>query len=93
MIIACDIDGTICSEERYEDRHKAIPIWDMIDRVNQHFADGDRVMLFTARPWNQYDITKEWLDVVGVYYHELIMGKPNYDIFYDDRTVNPCEFN
>ena len=35
-----------------------------------------------------YEITKDQLRAWGVKHHELIMGKPHYDIFIDDKAIN-----
>ena len=35
-----------------------------------------------------YEITKTQLREWGVKHHELIMGKPHYDIIIDDKALN-----
>ena len=37
-------------------------------------------------------ISKEQIDSWGVKYHELLLGKPRYDIFVDDRAINNEEW-
>ena len=40
-----------------------------------------------------YEITKEWLDKVGVKYHKLEIGyKQNADMYVDDKAIKPDEF-
>jgi hypothetical protein len=33
------------------------------------------------------------LDAWGVKYHELRLGKPVYDLFIDDKAMNPAHWN
>ncbi len=85
-----DIDGTICTTNcDYKD---AIPFDDVINRINKLFKTGNKITLFTSRGTKSgkdwYDYTKKQVDEWGVKYHELIMGKPQADIFIDDRAIN-----
>lgn len=49
---------------------------DLVAKVNARFAAGDRVILWTGRGWDCYDLTVRQLKQVGVKYHQLVMGKP-----------------
>ena len=86
-----DIDGTICVNT-FGDYEKAKPIQERIDYVNKLYKIGNRIKFFTARgsgtgiDWREkteYQL-KEW----GVKYHELILGKPEGDVFLDDKAFN-----
>ena len=35
-----------------------------------------------------YDFTKKQINSWKIKYHKLLLGKPTYDIFVDDRAVN-----
>ena len=48
--------------------------------------NGNVIILWTARGWEQYKITKKWLDDHGFNYDQLLMGKPIVDLFIDDRA-------
>jgi hypothetical protein len=39
-----------------------------------------------------YNFTKEQLDGWGVKYHALFLGKPQGDIYIDDKGVNDIDF-
>jgi len=90
MVIAIDIDGTICEECKTFDRFLAKPIEKAKFVVNKLYEEGNTILLFTARSWSEYRITKEWLKIHEFNYHELIMGKPFYNVFIDDRAMLPC---
>ena len=38
------------------------------------------------------DFTQKQMDSWKVQYHELLLGKPQYDIFIDDRAINNKEW-
>lgn len=90
-IFVFDLDGTICSDTngRY---NEAIPVWDVIRRINSLYKQGNTIIIFTARGtttginWKQ--VTEKQLALWGVKYHKLIMGKPHGDVFIDDRCIN-----
>ena len=48
------------------------------------------IILWTARGWEQYRVTKEWLDKHGFVYDQLVMGKPIVDLMIDDRARQFC---
>ena len=84
--IAVDIDGTICTEERTFERPLAMPLAGAADALRQLKANGNTVILWTGRGWEQYKVTKRWLDDNGMVYDQILMGKPIVDIFIDDRA-------
>ena len=86
-----DIDGTICTNTfgQYE---KAEPFYDRINHVNKLYDEGNIIKFFTARgsstKINWKELTEKQLSQWKVNYHELIMGKPEGDIFIDDKSFN-----
>ena len=90
-IYVFDIDGTICTNT-YGDYGKAVPFYEKIKLINNLYDSGKYIKFFTARgsgtgkDW--YLFTKNQLDKWGVKYHELIMGKPEGDIYVDDKGRN-----
>jgi hypothetical protein len=70
------------------DRYLQRPDVRVREAMRRAKAAGHFVMAFTAAPWGDYRLTKLWLDEHGFPVDVLICGKPNYDCFYDDRTVN-----
>ena len=84
--VVIDIDGTICEEKPLHEKIFARPLPNAVESVNK-ISENNFVMLYTARCWSQYKITKKWLDDNGVKYDVLICGKPIYDIWIDDRAI------
>ena len=95
MIYCFDIDGTLCSITNGE-YEKAEPFLDHIAVVNALYGAGHVIKLFTARgsttgiDWNK--VTRRQLQEWNVHYHVLIMGKPEADIFIDDKAFNAKEW-
>ncbi len=93
MIVYIDIDETIAATPDSRDYSLSKPIVKNIKKANQYYENGHTVVYWTARgsgtgiDW--YDITKAQLDSWGVKYHDLKLGKPVYDLFIDDKAMNP----
>ena len=85
--IVIDIDGTICEEGPVSERIFAKPKPGAIESVNKLRDDGNFIILYTARCWNEYKTTKHWLDSNSIPYDILLCGKPIYDVWIDDRAM------
>ena len=100
MRIGIDLDGTICPikspDESYADLK---PLPGAVDRIRQLRASGHYVIILTARSMATSAsnigkvmktvgrITLEWLDEHGVEYDEIHFGKPNAEVYIDDRAI------
>lgn len=91
MIYCFDIDGTLCTKHD-GDYVRAEPFLDRIAVVNALHAAGHVIKLFTARgsttgiDWRE--VTERQLQTWNVRYHVLITGKPEADVFIDDKAFN-----
>jgi hypothetical protein len=89
-----DIDGTICTSVKDAKYHEAKPFLDRIELYNQLY-ENNTVIYWTARgtttgiDW--LELTTKQLDEWGVKYHDVRVGKPFYDVFIDDKSINPNE--
>ncbi len=87
-----DIDGTICSIED-TDYSKAKPFRDRINEINKLYDLGNTIVYFTARgsvtdvDWEE--VTLKQFEEWGVKFNELKFGKPNADIYIDDKSKDP----
>ncbi len=97
MKIFVDIDETICrnpnkDKTKARDYTKSVPIELNIKAINKFYDEGHHITYWTARgtvtgiDW--YDITKEQLIEWGAKHHDLLLGKPAYDIYIDDKSLN-----
>ena len=93
LIYYIDIDNTICTEVENGEYNLAEPINDRIDEYNKLYDKGHTIVYWTARgtttgiDW--CGETMNQLDKWGVKYNELKLGKPYYDVFIDDKSINP----
>lgn len=85
--IMVDLDGVLCSEEAFHDRPLAQPLPGAQDAVRRLRAAGYIVVIYTARSWGEYRVTRQWLDDHGFEYDGLHMGKPVADYWIDDRAI------
>ena len=91
--IMVDLDGVICTEERTFERPLAEPIAGAREALQQLRAAGHTIIIYTARNWPEYRVTKKWLDDHGFEYDGLHMGKPVADIWIDDRALRFTNWN
>lgn len=83
-----DLDGTLCEEKPTFERSLAKPIIKNIQICNDFFQKGNHIIIYTARSWAEYAVTKKWLDDHNVQYNQLLCGKPIYYKWIDDRAIN-----
>ena len=96
MIIYIDIDETICNtpgdKNKARDYSKSFPIIKNIKKANNLFDKGNTIVYWTARGTRSgicwFEETYKQLQKWGVKFHELRMGKPAYDLFICDKTLN-----
>jgi mannose-6-phosphate isomerase-like protein (cupin superfamily) len=92
-----DLDGTICivdaSEKDTMARYKAAaPIQERINRVNALYDEGHTITYWTARGGESgldlEELTRAQLEAWGCKFTHLLMGKPSYDMYIDDKSYN-----
>ena len=96
MIIYVDIDETICTTPEDRDYSKASPMEKHINKINDLYDNGETIVYWTARgtgtgiDWRE--VTEKQFKEWGVKYHDLKFGKPQYDIFIDDKNINTEDY-
>ena len=103
-IIAFDLDDVLCYRTaeagKVSKYHSCKPLEPMIKIANQCYDEGNTIIIYTARGMtgfkgnvsdiytNLYELTLNQLDVWGVKYHQLVMGKLHYDLLIDDKACD-----
>ena len=99
LILCFDIDNVICKTEKNKNYLLSKPILKNINCINNLFNKGYHIKLFTARYMGRSkenirlakkkskNLTITQLKRWNVLYHELIFGKPSYDLFIDDKSI------
>ncbi len=85
--IMVDLDGVLCTEEQFHDRPLAEPIAGAREALEKLRAAGYIIVIYSARGWGEYRVTKHWLDQHGFTYDGIQLGKPVADVWIDDRAV------
>lgn len=92
MNVYVDIDETICDTPKNRDYASAVPIKKNIKKINDLYDEGNTITYWTARgtlsgqDWSS--VTKAQFEEWGVKHHNLMFGKPAYDILIDDKAFN-----
>ena len=96
MIIYVDIDETICVSPESRDYSLATPIIENINKINKMYDDGNQIVYWTARgtvtgiDWT--DLTKKQLTKWGAKHHDVKLGKPHFDLYICDKSINADAF-
>lgn len=97
-IFCFDIDGVIC-KTKGRDYSNAKPISKSILKINELYEKGHYIKIFTARYMGRnndniklakkqgYKKTYTQLKRWKLKFHKLIIGKPSFDIFVDDKSI------
>ena len=93
-----DIDGVICKTKN-ADYKNSKPIKKSIEIINKLYDDGNIILIFTARFMGRskdnikkakklgYKFTYNQLKKWDLKFHKLILGKPSFDLFIDDKSI------
>jgi quercetin dioxygenase-like cupin family protein len=85
------MDNTLCFT-RGNDYESSKPIEERIRYVNKLKEEGNTVTIWTARGSttgiDHKALTIKQLEDWGVKYDDLLMGKPSYDVYIDDKSFN-----
>ena len=86
-----DLDNTLCKTVS-SDYENSTPIIERIEYVNNLKKQGNHVTIWTARGSqsgiDHRELTINQLNKWNVMHDELLLGKPDYDIYLDDKSFN-----
>lgn len=97
-VFCFDIDNTIC-KTKGRDYKLAKPNKKIIGIINQLYDSGHTIKIFTARYMGRnnenirkakkqgYKFTYNQLKKWDLKFHNLIFGKPTFDLLIDDRSI------
>lgn len=98
--IAIDLDGTICPIKDSPTSYAALePLPGAVERIRELRGKGHYIIIVTARNMATCEgnvgkvmkkvgkLTLDWLADHGVEYDEIHFGKPNADLYIDDRAL------
>ena len=94
MRIFVDIDGTICETPNLDGKwvyKLSSPIQAHVDKINKLYDEGHTIIYWTARgtvtkiDW--IELTRQQLYDWGCKCHDVRVGKPQYDLWIDDKSM------
>ena len=93
-LIGVDFDKTLTDPKQDEWRpaFQQEPNEEMVEKVQECYISGQKIVIWTARQWNEAPQVAGWLTAHEVPYHGLQCGKGGADKYVDDKTVRPEEF-
>ncbi len=92
MIIYVDVDETICETPSDRDYSRSTPIKENIKKINKLYYNGNTIVYWTARgtvsgiDWTE--TTVKQLEEWGAKYHKVKLGKPHFDLYVCDKSIN-----
>jgi CMP-N,N'-diacetyllegionaminic acid synthase len=97
QIICFDLDNVICKTKK-NNYQQSTPKKNIVKFINNLHDRGFYIKIFTARFMGRYNnvkiarskgyiLTKNQLKKWNLKYNELIMGKPSFDIYIDDKNL------
>lgn len=100
MRICIDLDGTLCTLKQPGQTYADVtPLPGAVERLRELRAAGHVVIITTARHMATCEanvgkvlqrvglVTLRWLDDHGFEYDEIHFGKPNAEVYIDDRAL------
>lgn len=100
MRIGIDLDGTICEIRHDPKKYSDLkPIIGAVEKIQQLKKAGHEIVIITARHMGSTGgnsskavakvgkMTLDWLEKYNIPYDEIHFGKPNTDIYIDDRCI------
>jgi len=74
--IFTDIDGTLVHQVKFEDLDpfNSVALPGVVEKMVNWFKSGYHIVLTTARPESLRDDTIQEMDLLGIPFHQLVMG-------------------
>jgi len=106
MRLIIDLDGVICPVKKPEqDYSDLMPLPGAVERLRELKKAGHHIVIMTARHMATCEsnvgkvmkrmgkLTFDWLDKYDIEYDEVYFGKPNGEVYIDDRAIRFTEWD
>lgn len=92
--VGVDFDNTLTdpTADEWRPAFEQEPNEGMIAAVTDAYQNGDQIIIWTARQWNEAPEMIGWLTAHEVPFHGVMMGKGGADQYVDDKATRPEEF-
>ena len=85
--ICIDLDLTVCGPAGPGGYSDGEPLSGAREALAELRRRGWVLVLYTARHFNHWETTTEWLAEHGIPYDQLVFGKPPTRYYIDDRAI------
>lgn len=86
--IGVDLDDTI-AKGVWPEPGIGEPIWENVAKVRELIEHGFKVVVYTARGWEDFELVESWLEHHDIPYNRLECGKMLLRAMVDDKNVLP----
>ena len=100
MRIVIDLDGTICELKKSGQSYADVkPLPGVQEKLEKWKAEGHDIVIYTARHMRTCEgntgkvvarigsLTLNWLEQHRIPYDEIVFGKPDGDVYIDDKAL------
>jgi len=91
-VFCIDFDHTLTADPKGTYPEDPEPEFNMIKAINRIYRQGNIIIIWTARQWNNAPFLISWLTRYSVPYHGIRMEKGGSDVYLDDKMVSIDEF-
>lgn len=88
---AIDFDNTLAMNTGEPDFAIGKPIHQNLNKLKEVHEAGYKIIIHTARHWEDYRAIEEWLDKHQVPYKAIVCGKILAHRYVDDKNINAFE--
>ncbi len=85
--IGVDWDDTIFLNNGYPDFIPTKPIQDAVESLRKLVKKGFKIIIYTARPWSDYQLIEDLCIKHKIPARRIICGKPLFKFFIDDKAI------
>lgn len=82
-----DFDRTIADNTGAPDYTPTDPLPDAHEKTHLLTARGWKLIIFTARPWSEYELVESWLLHHDIPFRRIVCGKPLFRYYMDDINI------
>lgn len=84
---AIDFDGTIASSVWKTSRGIGEPMMGNVDKLWELRRKGKKIVIYTARPWFDYEAIERWMNDHAIPFDKIICGKLLVHRYIDDKNI------
>lgn len=85
--LGIDFDGVVAHNTGYPKYILTKPIKGAKEALEGLTNKSWKIIIYTARPWSDYELIENWLIYHNIPFRRIICGKPLFKYIIDDRNI------